>query len=243
MILYPAVDILGGKCVRLEQGDFERATEYAGDPAEQARTWEALGASFIHVVDLDGARGTGGNDGVIASIIRAVSVPIQVGGGARSMGDIERRLSSGVSRVILGTAAVRNPGLVRDAVREFDGRVAVGVDSKNGRVAVSGWSEVSSVAAEDLCVRMRDAGVSVVIHTDIASDGMMRGPDLESAGRIIALGGLNVIVSGGVASMDDLRAAREIGAGGVIIGRALYRGSISLAEAVKIFEGGRDETC
>jgi phosphoribosylformimino-5-aminoimidazole carboxamide ribotide isomerase len=159
------------------------------------------------------------------------------------MEDIERRLSSGVSRVILGTAAVRNPGLVRDAAREFGDRVAVGVDSKNGLVAVSGWSEVSSVTVEDLCVRMRDAGVSVVIHTDIVSDGMMSGPDLESAARIIALGGLNVIVSGGAASMDDLHAARGIGAGGVIIGRALYNGAISLAEAVKIFERGRDETC
>jgi phosphoribosylformimino-5-aminoimidazole carboxamide ribotide isomerase len=244
MILYPAIDILGGRCVRLEQGDFERVTEYAEFPIEQAMKWESFGVSFIHIVDLDGARsGVGRNDNAIRSIAASVQTPIQVGGGIRSMADIERHLSIGVSRVILGTAALRNPQLVRDAVREYGNRVAVGVDSKDGLVAVEGWGEVSSMAAGDLCERMKDAGVSAIIHTDISRDGMMSGPNLDATKEIIALGGMSVIVSGGVSSMDDLYASRDIGASGVIIGRALYNGAIDLKNAVDVFEKGGSGKC
>jgi phosphoribosylformimino-5-aminoimidazole carboxamide ribotide isomerase len=237
MILYPAIDILGGRCVRLEQGDFARVTEYSEFPYEQAMKWESLGASFIHVVDLDGARtGAGHNDNAIRSIAVSVRTPIQVGGGIRAMADIERHLSIGVSRVIIGTAALRNPQLVRDAVREYGKRTAVGVDSKDGLVAVEGWGEVSSMTAVELCRRMKDAGVSTIIHTDISRDGMMGGPNLNATKEIIALEGLSVIVSGGVSSMDDLYASRDIGASGVIIGRALYNGAIDLKNAVEVFE-------
>jgi phosphoribosylformimino-5-aminoimidazole carboxamide ribotide isomerase len=240
MILYPAVDILGGRCVRLEQGDFDRATEYSGDPAEQAKIWENCGASFIHVVDLDGARGGAGRNGAaIKRITEAVAVPVQIGGGVRSMDDVERHVKVGISRVIIGTAAVRNPDFVREAVKEYGDRIAVGVDSKDGYAAVEGWGEVSNLASEELCVRMRDAGVRTVIHTDIAQDGMMAGPNLASTKKIIDLGGLDVIASGGVSTISDLCAARDIGASGAVIGRALYNKTIDLAEAVKIFEGSR----
>jgi phosphoribosylformimino-5-aminoimidazole carboxamide ribotide isomerase len=244
MILYPAIDILGGKCVRLEQGDFERATEYADDPAAQALKWEACGASFIHVVDLDGAKsGAGRNDEAIRAITDAVRIPIQVGGGVRSMAGIERHLSSGVARVILGTVAVRNPELVREAVGKYGNKIAVGVDSRDGMVAVEGWGEVSSMEAVELCARMKGAGVSVIIHTDISRDGMMAGPNLGATKAVIALGGMDVVVSGGVSSMDDLYASRDMGAGGAIIGRALYNGAIGLREAVAVFEGGRSGRC
>ncbi|MDR1137546.1 MAG: 1-(5-phosphoribosyl)-5-[(5-phosphoribosylamino)methylideneamino]imidazole-4-carboxamide isomerase [Synergistaceae bacterium] len=243
MTLYPAIDILGGRCVRLEQGDFARVTEYSADPAEQAVAWERCGDSFIHVVDLDGARrGSGYNGEAIREITEAVSVPIQVGGGIRSIRDIERHLSSGVSRVVLGTAAVRDPGLVLDAIREYGDKIAVGVDSKEGRVAIEGWGDVSSMEVGELCSRMKDAGASTVIHTDISRDGMMTGPNLEASGAIVRLG-LNVIVSGGVSSMEDLYGARDIGAGGAIIGKALYRGAIDLSEAVRVFEGGGRQAC
>ena len=237
MILYPAIDIMGGRCVRLRQGNFAQVTEYSADPAEQALEWEHCGAEYIHVVDLDGARhGESRNDEGIRSVTVSVSVPVQSGGGIRSMNDIERRFSCGVSRVILGTAAVRNPELVHGAVREFGGgHIAVGVDAKNGVAAVEGWGSTGSVTVMELCARMRDAGVKVIIHTDIARDGMMTGPNLEASKAIVGLNWFDVIVSGGVASMDDLYGARDIGASGAIIGRALYNGAISLEEAVRVF--------
>jgi phosphoribosylformimino-5-aminoimidazole carboxamide ribotide isomerase len=242
--LYPAIDVMGGRCVRLEQGDFERATEFSANPVKRALEWEQSGASYIHVVDLDGARfGVGRNIGIIEGIARAVSVPVQVGGGIRGMDDMERRLSGGVARVILGTVAVRNPELVRDAVRVFGDRVAVGIDSRDGKVAVEGWGEVSSIETDELCSRMRDAGVRTVIHTDIASDGMMTGPNLDTTRRLVALGGMDIIASGGVSNISDLYAVRDIGASGAIIGRALYNGAIDLSEAVRIFEESGDERC
>ena len=244
MILYPAIDIMGGRCVRLEQGDFARATEYSADPAEQALEWERRGAEYIHVVDLDGARcGESRNDGGIRSVTAAVSVPVQSGGGIRSMNDIERRMSCGVSRVILGTAAVRDPELVRCAVREFGGNIAVGIDAKNGVTVVEGWGSTGSVTVMELCARMRDAGVKVIIHTDIARDGMMTGPNLEASKAVVGLNWFDVIVSGGVASMDDLHGALGIGASGAIIGRALYNGAISLEEAVRVFGRELRERC
>jgi phosphoribosylformimino-5-aminoimidazole carboxamide ribotide isomerase len=244
MILYPAIDIMGGRCVRLSQGDFARATEYSADPAEQAAEWERLGAEYIHVVDLDGARhGESRNDACIRSVTASVSVPVQSGGGIRSMNDIERRMSCGVSRVILGTAAVRDPELVRDVAREFGGGIAVGVDARDGVAAVEGWGSSGAVTVMELCARMRDAGVKVIIHTDIARDGMMTGPNLEASKAIVELNWFDVIVSGGVASMDDLHGARGIGAGGAVIGRALYNGAISLEEALRVFGREPSERC
>jgi phosphoribosylformimino-5-aminoimidazole carboxamide ribotide isomerase len=243
MILYPAIDIMGGRCVRLMQGDFARATEYAADPAEQAFEWERLGAEYIHVVFLDGARpGQRRHDDTIRSVTAAVSVPVQSGGGIRSMNDIERRMSCGVSRAILGTAAVRNPKLVREAAREFGGGIAVGIDARDGVAAVEGWGKSGSVTVMELCARVRDAGVKVIIHTDIARDGMMTGPNLEASKTVVELNWFDVIISGGVASMDDLHGARGVGASGVIIGRALYNGAISLEEAVRVF-GREGERC
>ncbi|MDR3165606.1 MAG: 1-(5-phosphoribosyl)-5-[(5-phosphoribosylamino)methylideneamino]imidazole-4-carboxamide isomerase [Synergistaceae bacterium] len=244
MILYPAIDIMGGRCVRLRQGDFARVTEYSADPAEQALEWERRGAEYIHVVDLDGARhGESRNDDSIRGVTAAVSVPIQSGGGIRNMNDIERRMSCGVSRVILGTAAVRDPELVREAVRGFGDRIAVGVDARNGIAAVEGWGGTGSLTVMELCARMRDAGVKVIIHTDIARDGMMTGPNLEASKVLVGLNWFDVIVSGGVASMDDLHAAHDIGASGAVIGRALYNGAINLEEAVRVFGKEPRERC
>jgi phosphoribosylformimino-5-aminoimidazole carboxamide ribotide isomerase len=221
----------------LEQGDFRRATVFADDPAAQAVEWEKAGASFIHVVDLDGARdGLGRNDAAIAGILGAVSVPVQLGGGIRRLEDIERKLASGVTRVVLGTAAVKNPTLVRDSIRLYGGeKIVVGVDSRDGRVAVEGWGEVSEIESEDLCARMRDFGVRTVVYTDIVKDGMMEGPNLEATRKIV-LKGLDVVASGGIASLSDLRAVRDIGAAGAVIGRALYRKTIDLKKAIEIFE-------
>jgi len=242
--LYPAIDIMGGKCVRLMQGDFGRATEFPLSPAEQAAEWGRRGASYIHTVDLDGARsGTGLNLKAVEGIVNAVSVPVQIGGGIRSMEDIERRVSAGVARVILGTVAARNPELVREAVRVFGDKIAIGIDSRDGKVAVEGWGESSSIGTEELFLRMRDIGVRTVIHTDIASDGMMAGADLGATAKLVALGGMDVIASGGMSSLSDLYKARKIGAGGAIIGRALYDGVIDLSEAVRIFEGSGGGLC
>jgi phosphoribosylformimino-5-aminoimidazole carboxamide ribotide isomerase len=244
MILYPAIDIMGGRCVRLRQGDFGQATEYSADPAEQALEWERRGAEYIHVVDLDGARhGESRSDESIRSVTNAVSVPVQSGGGIRSMSDIERRFSCGVSRVILGTAAVRDAVLVRVAVREFGDGIAVGIDARNGIAAVEGWSGSGSVTVMELCARRKDAGVKIIIHTDIARDGMMTGPNLDASKALVGLRWFDVIVSGGVASMDDLTGARDIGASGAVIGRALYNGAIRLEEAVRVFGHEPSEQC
>jgi phosphoribosylformimino-5-aminoimidazole carboxamide ribotide isomerase len=257
LILFPAIDVKDGRCVRLEQGDFRRETVFAEDPAVQAAQWEKAGASFIHVVDLDGARDGAGHKGakhngaqhngakrnkdIIARIVGGVSVPVQLGGGIRSLADVERMLASGVARVVLGTAAVKNPELVRDAIHLYGSeKIAVGIDSRDGRVAVEGWGEVSGIEAEDLGRRMGDLGVRTVIYTDIAKDGMMGGPNLEITRRMV-LQGLDVVASGGVASLSDLRAVRDAGAAGAIIGRALYQKNIDLKEAIEIFErGGRE---
>jgi phosphoribosylformimino-5-aminoimidazole carboxamide ribotide isomerase len=245
LILFPAIDVKNGRCVRLEQGDFRRETVFADDPAAQALEWAKAGASFIHVVDLDGARGDLGlNDAAVAKIfaaLGAVSVPVQIGGGIRSLEDVERRLASGAARVVLGTAAVKNPELVRDAIRLYGGeKIVVGVDSRDGRVAVDGWGETSEIGAGELCARMRDFGARTVVYTDIAKDGMMGGPNLEATRRIVSQG-LDVIASGGISSLADLRAVRDIGAVGAIIGRALYRKTVDLKRAIEIFERGGGE--
>ena len=233
MIIYPAIDMKDGRCVRLLQGRAEDVTDY-GDPCEVARRWAQAGVRWIHLVDLDGAfSGQGKNREVIAHIAQEQSVPVQLGGGIRTMADVEDRLERvGVSRVILGTAAVENPRLVKEACRAYPGRVAVGIDARDGFVAVRGWTERSDVPALELARRVRDAGVETVVYTDISKDGMMQGPSIEQTARMVRESGLRVIGSGGVSSLADIGALKEAGCAGVITGKALYSGAFTLAQAL-----------
>jgi phosphoribosylformimino-5-aminoimidazole carboxamide ribotide isomerase len=246
MILYPAIDLKDGRCVRLEQGDMARATVFNDDPGAQAAHFAALGARFLHVVDLNGAfAGRPVNAAAVDAIVRAAPIPIQLGGGIRTLATIEDWLGRGVARVILGTAALRDPDLVITACRRFPGCVAVGIDARAGRVAVAGWAEISEVAAADLAGRFADAGVAAIVFTNIERDGVLTGPDIDGTLAIAAaVPGLPVIASGGVASLADLVALKTRGAGrlaGVISGRALYDGRIDLAAALALFAGDDGE--
>ena len=235
MILYPAIDLKDGRCVRLLRGAMESATVFGLDPAAQARAFVAAGCRWLHLVDLDGAfAGRPVNAGAVEAILAAVAVPVQLGGGIRDRATLEAWLAKGVARVILGTAALRDPELVRDAARAFPGRVAVGIDARGGRVAVEGWAEVSDVAAVDLARRFEDAGVAAIVYTDIERDGAMAGPNVAATAALARAVAVPVIASGGVSSMADLRALKESGAplDGAISGRALYEGRLDLAEAV-----------
>lgn len=236
MRLYPAIDIQGGKCVRLERGVFTKSTVYGDDPARMARKWESQGAQYIHVVDLDGAqKGKGVNNKVIEQMVKSVSIPIQLGGGIRTIKDIDDKLSLGVARVILGTVAIENPKLVQEAIKKYGNeKIVVGVDAKNGKVAIHGWETVSSKEAVDVCLEMKLYGVRTIIYTDIAQDGMMQGPNLKSTKELVEKTELNIIASGGVSTLDDLIGAKNIGCEGAIIGRALYIDAIDLKEALKI---------
>jgi phosphoribosylformimino-5-aminoimidazole carboxamide ribotide isomerase len=238
MRIYPAIDLMGGRCVRLKQGDFNQVAEHNEDPAAQALEWRAQGASFLHVVDLDGARsGFSANEKAIAGIMAAAGVPVQTGGGIRTMEDIERKLGMGVERVILGTAAAKDHGLVKEAVARFGAsRVVAGVDAKGGKAAVSGWEEDSGKDVLELCLELKRLGIRLAVFTDISKDGMMEGFGLEATKRLIERSGLDVIASGGISSMEDLERARAIGAEGAIIGKALYIGAVSLREAVDAYE-------
>jgi len=239
MIIYPAIDLKGGQCVRLLRGDMDAATVFGDDPAAQAAAFEAAGCRWLHVVDLDGAfAGRPANAQAVEAILARVTVPVQLGGGVRDMAAIEAWLARGVARVILGTVAVRDPDLVREAARAFPGRVAVGVDARDGRVAVAGWAETTDLAALDLARRFEDAGVAALIHTDIDRDGAMQGPNVAATAALARAVSIPVIASGGVSSLDDLRALKACGAplDGVISGRALYDGRIDLAEAVRLLE-------
>ncbi len=229
MTIYPAIDMKDGKCVRLKQGDFEQLTVFNDDVAEQGLKWQSLGAEYIHLVDLDGAAGFGSNTDSVKKLLKAVKIPIQLGGGIREMSHIQAMLDLGVSRVILGTSAL-NVELVSEAVSRYRNRIAIGIDAKNGLVAVKGWRETSDVKAVDLALKMKSVGVSTIIYTDISKDGMMSGPNLAATKDIIDATGLDVIVSGGIASEGDLQGSFDIGAHGAIIGKALYDGSINLKE-------------
>ncbi len=238
MIPYPAIDLKDGACVRLVQGDMARATVYSEDPAAQARTFEAQGFSWLHVVDLDGAfAGRSVNAEAVAAILGAVSIPLQLGGGIRDMAGVERWLEAGVGRVVLGTAALNDPDLVRQASRRFPGRVAVAIDARAGRVAVEGWAELTDVAAPELARRFEDAGVAAIVYTDIERDGTARGLDVEATARLARGIATPVIASGGVASLDDLEALKRVaaaGIAGVILGRALYDGRLDPAAALEL---------
>lgn len=238
MILYPAIDIQGGKCVRLERGVFSKSTIFGEDPVAMAKRWEAEGAQYIHVVDLDGAqKGESVNYSAVAEMAKAVSIPIQLGGGIRTMEDIDKKLSTGVARVILGTVAIENPELVKEAIQKYGNeKLVVGVDAKDGKVATHGWETVSEKDAVDVCLEMKSYGVKTIIYTDIAQDGMMQGPNINSTKELIQKTGMDIIASGGVSNIDDLINVQKIGAAGAIIGRALYIDAINLKEALQIIK-------
>ncbi len=238
MILFPAIDLKDGQCVRLFQGDMDQVTVFGDDPAAQARGFAAAGAKWLHVVDLNGAvSGRPVNEDAVTGILDALDIPVQLGGGIRDMDTIDFWLERGVSRVILGTAAVKNPNLVEEACQRHPGRVAVGIDARAGRVAVEGWTETSETTALDLAKRFEDSGVAAIIYTDISRDGAMQGPNIEATVELARAVPVPVIASGGVSSMADLEALKKAGQGlleGVISGRALYDGRIDVTEAVKL---------
>jgi len=243
MILYPAIDLKDGMCVRLRQGDMASATVFHLDPAAQARVFEAQGFEYLHVIDLDGAAtGKPVNATAVERIRRAVGMPIQLGGGIRDAGILEGWLGKGLDRVIIGTAAVRDPALVRDAARRFPGRVAVALDSRDGMVAVEGWAQASQISAFDLVRRFEDAGVAAVVHTDIARDGLLTGLNLEATLALAAATAIPVIASGGLASIEDVKALiapRARNLAGAIVGRALYDGRLDAAEALRMIRSVR----
>jgi phosphoribosylformimino-5-aminoimidazole carboxamide ribotide isomerase len=237
VILFPAIDLKNGQCVRLKQGDMEQATVFNDDPAAQAAAFEAQGFQWLHVVDLDGAfAGKPMNAAAVEAILKRVAFPVQLGGGIRDMKTVEGWLSKGIRRVIIGTAAVRDPGFVREAAKAFPGQVAVGIDARDGYVAVEGWAETSTLAAADLGRRFEDAGVAAIIYTDIARDGMLKGINWDGTIALAKALTIPVIASGGLASMADIERLMAPDAAileGAITGRALYDGRIDPAEALE----------
>ncbi|MBT8455717.1 MAG: 1-(5-phosphoribosyl)-5-[(5-phosphoribosylamino)methylideneamino]imidazole-4-carboxamide isomerase [Rhodobacteraceae bacterium] len=234
MILYPAIDLKDGQCVRLLRGEMADATVFNDDPAAQARAFQDAGCDWVHLVDLNGAfAGAPVNGAAVEAILAAIDVPAQLGGGIRDMATIEGWLKKGLSRVILGTVAVENPDLVREAARAFPGQVAVGLDARNGRLATKGWAEETDVMVTDLARAFEDAGIAAIIYTDIDRDGAMGGPNIAATEALARAVDVPVIASGGVSSMADLLALRDTGViAGAISGRALYDGAIDLAEAL-----------
>ena len=244
MILFPAIDLKDGLCVRLEQGDMSRATIFNRDAAAQALRFEAEGFEYLHIVDLDGAfAGRTVNEMAIDRILESVPLPIQLGGGIRDMASIAAWLEKGVNRVIIGTAAVRDPALVRDAARRFPNRVAVGLDARDGHVAVQGWSETSQLSALDIARRFEDAGVAAIVYTDISRDGLLRGLNLDATIALAEAVAIPVIASGGLASLDDIARLLEPQANklaGAIAGRALYDGRLNAGEALRLIRAARE---
>ena len=240
MILYPAIDLKGGQCVRLVRGDMDQATVFNSDPAAQARDFASSGCRWLHLVDLDGAfAGKPMNAAAVEAILGAVSIPCLLGGGIRDLATIEAWLGRGIARVILGTAALKNPALVRDSCRLHPGRIAVGIDARGGQVAVEGWAEVGEITAIDLARRFEDAGVAAIVYTDIDRDGVMAGVNVAATAALARAVSIPVIASGGVASLDDLEALLAVeadGVAGVISGRALYDGRLDLAAALALLD-------
>ena len=234
MILYPAIDLKDGQCVRLRLGDMEQSMVFNENPAGQAQDFAKAGCEWLHIVDLNGAfAGKPVNAEVVEGILAAIDVPVQLGGGIRDMATIDAWLERGVRRVILGTAAVKEPTLVKDACRNWPGRVAVGIDAKGGKVAVEGWAKVSEITAEELAARFSDSGVAAIIHTDVDRDGVLAGPNIAATSALASATQIPVIASGGVSSLEDLLALRAAGnIAGAISGRALYDGRIDLGEAL-----------
>ena len=237
MIIFPAIDLRGGKCVRLIQGDFDKETVYSDDPQATALKWQALGAKFLHVVDLDGARaGSPQNLDAIKKILAAIKIPIEVGGGIRTVDDAEKLLSLGVRRVILGSVAVENISLVEAAVKKFGDKIVVGIDARDGFVAVHGWEKSSAVKADELAKKIVAAGVKTIIYTDISKDGMLSGVNAEIFTELAKFSGAEIIASGGVKSIEDIRALKAAKVAGVIVGKAIYTGALDLKLAIEIAE-------
>jgi phosphoribosylformimino-5-aminoimidazole carboxamide ribotide isomerase len=233
MLVIPAIDLIGGEAVRLEKGDFAKKTVYARRPADKAAEFARAGAKLLHVVDLDGAReGWPVNLDAVAAICGVPGIEVELGGGLRTLLDIEKVLALGVRYVVLGTAAVERLGLVEEACRKFPGRVRAGIDARNGEVKIAGWVAGTGLKAVDVARKVKAAGVALVEYTDVARDGMFTGVDAAGAARLQAEAGVAVVASGGVASVDDIRACKAAGLSGVIVGKALYEGRISLAEAI-----------
>jgi phosphoribosylformimino-5-aminoimidazole carboxamide ribotide isomerase len=243
VILFPAIDLKEGLAVRLEQGDMARATVFHRDPAAQARAFELQGFEYLHIVDLDGAfAGKPVNAGAVERILETIAIPVQLGGGVRDMATVEAWLGKGVNRVIIGTAAVRNPALVMDAAKKYPGRIAVGLDARDGKVAVQGWAELSELSALDIARRFEDAGVAAIIYTDIARDGLLKGLNLDATIALAEAISIPVIASGGLASIEDIKAMltpRAKKLEGAIAGRALYDGRLDAAEAMQLIHAAR----
>ena len=243
MILFPAIDLKEGLAVRLQQGDPKRATVFHRDPAAQARAFEMQGFEYLHLVDLDGAfAGKPVNADAVDRILESVSIPLQLGGGIRNTATVEAWLDKGVTRVIIGTAAVRDPPFVKQAARDYPGKIAVGLDARDGKVAVQGWAETSELSALDIARRFEDVGVSAIIYTDITRDGMLKGLNLDATIALAAAISIPVIASGGLASIADIKALLEPRAKmreGAIAGRALYDGRLDAAEALKLIRNAR----
>jgi phosphoribosylformimino-5-aminoimidazole carboxamide ribotide isomerase len=244
VIFFPAIDLKDGRCVRLRQGDMDSATVFNEDPVDQARAFASAGCRWLHVVDLDGAfAGHPVNSDAVDAILNALDLPVQLGGGIRTLATAVGWLERGVRRVILGTAALRHPDFVRSACNDFPGRIAVGIDARDGRVAVQGWAEQSGIAALDLARRFEDAGVAAIIFTDISRDGVLSGPNTEATVALARAVSIPVILSGGISSLADLAAVKAAADGivaGVVCGRAIYDGRIDVAQAVALLEGNRD---
>ncbi len=243
MILFPAIDLKEGLAVRLEQGDMARATVFHRDPAAQARAFEAQGFEYLHLVDLDGAfAGKPVNAAAVDRILESISIPVQLGGGIRNTATVEAWLEKGVTRVIIGTAAVRDPPFVKQAARDYPGQVAVGLDARDGKVAVEGWAQASELSALDIARRFEDAGVGAIVYTDIARDGMLKGLNLDATIALAEDISIPVIASGGLASLDDIKALlapRAAKLAGAIAGRALYDGRLDAGEALKLIRAAK----
>ena len=238
MLIFPAIDIRGGKCVRLLKGDFAQETVFSDDPAAMARKWQQQGAQFLHLVDLDGAlAGKSQNLATVRAILSVVTIPVELGGGIRTMANIDEVLALGVRRIILGSVAVHDPDLVKAACAKYGNRVVVGIDAKDGIVAVDGWGVSGNVQVGTLAKAMAEAGVRTIIYTDIARDGTLEGVNVEATARLARESGIRIVASGGVKSVEDIRALKPYekdGIEGVIVGKSIYMGTLDLQEAIEI---------
>ncbi len=233
MLILPAIDLRNGKCVNLVQGRAEEETIFSDQPIEMAKRWEADGAEYLHLVDLDGAfRGTSANLQIVREIAAAIRIPVQLGGGIRTLEGLDQVLAAGVARAILGTAALKNPAFVESAIRKYGAEIAVGIDAKDELVATEGWLDVSHKPAIEFAEEMQNLGVLTIIYTDIKSDGMLKGPNMEATQSIVEAVGIDVIASGGITSVEDVKTLKSTGASGAIIGRALYTGDLDLQSAI-----------
>lgn len=241
MRVWPAIDLRGGKCVRLKQGDYQRETIYGDDPAAMARRWVGEGATCLHLVDLDGARdGSNANFAAVQAIVSAIDVPCELGGGIRDEATIDRMLALGLSRLVVGTRALKEPDWFRAMCQKHPGRLALGLDAKGGLVATDGWLQTSSTRAIDLARQFAAEPLAAIVYTDIARDGMLQGPNLEAMAEMNAAVEIDVIASGGVTTADDVRQLAQLGLAGCIVGRALYEDTLSLADALAAAEGAEE---